>query len=181
MINTAADIQKTAMFTGHRHISAAECKRLRLVLPALITDLFSDGITQFISGAAIGFDTLAAQAVLSVQATGLPVTLVLAIPCMHQDARWRSSDQAVYADLMKRANRVFYTSATPYYNGCMQVRNRCMVESAAVCIAYFNGESIGGTASTYRLAHTFGRRIFNLCPPAHHASQLRLSDTDGAD
>lgn len=181
MIVPAADIQKTAMFTGHRLISAVECTRLRLELPALVTDLYAEGITHFISGAALGFDTLAAQAVLSVRDSGLPVVLWLAVPCLEQDARWRPADQEVYTSLTKRANHLIYTSLMPYYNGCMQVRNRSMVESASVCIAYFDGERRGGTSSTYRLAQSFGRRIINLCPPARNASQLRLSETDGAD
>ena len=63
------------MFTGHRRISNIERDRLRQILPDVITALFREGISTFISGAAIGFDTLAAQAVLSVRDAGLAVSL----------------------------------------------------------------------------------------------------------
>ena len=166
------------MFTGHRRISNIERDRLRQILPDVITALFREGISTFISGAAIGFDTRAAQAVLSVRDAGLAVSLQLAVPCLNQDTRWNRSDRAAYAALMQQADSVLHTSFTPYYNGCMQVRNRYMVEHAAVCIAYFNGEPLGGTAATYRLAQSFHRRILNLCPPKASESQLSLSETE---
>ena len=168
------DISKTAMFTGHRHIAVGELERLTEELPEIIADLNSSGVTTFISGAAVGFDTLAAQAVLSVRAAGLPVFLFLAVPCLNQDARWKKKDRAVYSSLLKNADRVLYTSYTPYYDGCMQLRNRFMVENSSVCIAYFTGER-GGTFSTYRLARSFGRRIFNLCSSEATGVQQELS------
>ena len=168
-------IDKTAMFTGHRHIAAAEQDRLRRELPEIVADLSHDGIRTFISGAAIGFDTLAAQSVRAARAAGLPVFLTLAVPCLNQDALWQKRDRSAYAALLKAADKVVYTSYTPYYDGCMQLRNRYMVENAAVCVAYFNGEK-GGTASTCQMARSFGRRVFNLCSKEAETMQLRLSD-----
>lgn len=167
------DIDKTAMFTGHRHIAADERDRLSRELPEIVADLSQGGVHTFISGAAIGFDTLAAQAVLAVRAAGVPVFLTLAVPCLNQDALWQKRDRAAYSALLKAADRVIYTSYTPYFDGCMQLRNRYMVENAAVCVAYFSGEK-GGTASTYRMAHSYGRRVFNLCLQESESAQLRL-------
>ena len=135
------------MFTGHRRISNIERDRLRQILPDVITALFREGISTFISGAAIGFDTLAAQAVLSVRDAGLAVSLQLAVPCLNQDTRWNRSDRAAYAALMQQADSVLHTSFTPYYNGCMQVRNRYMVDRSSFCVCYLTHMK-GGTVST---------------------------------
>lgn len=172
------DISKNAMFTGHRVIPSAERAQLEIALAETIRELCENGVRNFISGAALGFDTLAAHAVCKLRDAGLPITLTLAIPCMHQELRWPRSAQAAYAELIALADHVIYTSYTPYYNGCMQVRNRYMVEQASVCIAYFNGCN-GGTASTWRMANKFGRMVINLCTAPADENQLSLeTETD---
>ena len=50
-----------------------------------------------------------------------------------------------------------------YVNGCMQKRNRYMVDSAAHMIAVFNG-SPGGTKSTIEYAKRKGLDIILLDP-----------------
>lgn len=168
---------KTAMFTGHRLISADERLRLRAELPQVIRGLYQEGIDTYLCGAAIGFDTLAGELVLELRDSGLPIRLVLAIPCIHQDALWSVSDRNAYAALMERADQTLYISYTPYYNGCMQLRNRYMVDTSSVCIAYFNGSALGGTASTCRMAVKAGRRLIHLGRPDHDG-QLNLEDVD---
>jgi len=169
------DIGKNAMFTGHRMIPKDSLPQLEAALAETIRSLCEKGIRNFISGAALGFDTLAAKAVCAARADGLPITLTLAIPCMHQDMRWRHAQQEAYAELIGLADHVVYTSYTPYYNGCMQVRNRYMVEQSSVCVAYFNGSN-GGTASTWRMANRYGRMVINLCTDPADENQLSLDD-----
>ena len=170
-------IGQSAMFTGHRCIPIAEREALKNALDATIRDLFQKGIRNFISGAALGFDTMAAKAVCRVRDSGLPITLTLAIPCMHQELRWPSKAQEAYTDLFAVADHVVYTSYTPYYQGCMQVRNRYMVEHSSVCVAYFNGHQ-GGTAATWRLANRLGRLVINLCEHAADPAQISLDETE---
>ena len=102
------DISKNAMFTGHRMIPLNERAQLESALTETIRELYENGIRNFISGAALGFDTLAAKAVCSVRDEGLPITLTLAIPCMHQELRWPSSAQTIYAELIALADHVVY-------------------------------------------------------------------------
>ena len=45
-----------------------------------------------------------------------------------------------------------------YYNGCMHIRNRYMVDNTDVCIAYITKET-GGTASTVRHAKNKGKPV----------------------
>lgn len=171
------DISKNAMFTGHRMIPLNERAQLESALDETICALYDQGIRNFISGAALGFDTIAAKAVCKARDAGLPITLTLAIPCMHQELRWPRSAQETYAELIALADHVVYTSYTPYYNGCMQVRNRYMVEQASVCVAYFNGCN-GGTASTWRMANQFGRMVINLCTTPADENQLSLDSEE---
>ena len=60
-----------------------------------ILDLAQKGVDTFLTGGALGFDTLAAQEVLRMRAMGLPsLKLVLALPYMNQEAQWSQRDAA---------------------------------------------------------------------------------------
>ena len=67
-----------------------------------ILDLAQKGVDTFLTGGALGFDTLAAQEVLRMRAMGLPsLKLVLALPYMNQEAQWSQRDAAVYRTLLR--------------------------------------------------------------------------------
>ena len=57
--------QQTCCFTGHRVIAPEHVPVLEKQLRAQILQLFDDGYRVFACGGALGFDTMAAQAVLS--------------------------------------------------------------------------------------------------------------------
>ena len=48
-----------------------------------------------------------------------------------------------------------------YYNGCMQVRNRYLVDHSSACICYLNNLR-SGTAYTVKYAESQGLQIINL-------------------
>ena len=48
-----------------------------------------------------------------------------------------------------------------YYNGCMQKRNRYMVDRSAVCVCYLMSDK-GGTVSTVNYAERKGLIIHNF-------------------
>jgi len=152
---------KTACFTGHRLIPPERVLLLEKQLDSILGDCYAQGFREFICGGALGFDTLAARAVLRFRDHHPDVRLRLAIPCADQPSRWMPEDAALYRDIMARADQVNMLSDR-FYAGCMLQRNRFMVEHADLCICYWNGQSRGGTAFTVRYAASRKLDLVNL-------------------
>ena len=122
-----------------------------------------EGFTRFLSGGALGFDTLAAETVLEISEDYPHVELVIVRPCEDQTRGWSAKDTTRYEAILARASEVV-TLAPAYHPGCMQARNRYLVEHSAVCICYLT-ERAGGTAYTVRYAASRGLPVVNLAPP----------------
>lgn len=151
---------KTCCFSGHRNMSAKEKSKVYLKLNRQIEKLISEGYDTFLCGGALGFDTLCALAVLEAKSTNAGIKLVLALPCRNQTKGWQPKDIDVYNSIIEKSDEVIYTSSL-YYNGCMQKRNRFMVDNSSYCIYYLN-KSFGGTAYTVKYAAEKGLKIKNL-------------------
>ena len=154
--------QDTCCFTGHRDLPQAMQERTALHdrLVGTLEYLISQGVIYFGSGGALGFDTLAAETVLELRRIYPQIRLILVLPCQNQDRRWKPEDKARYAALKQQADKVIYTSEA-YFNGCMQVRNRHLVEHSGHCVCYCT-RTTGGTAYTLRLARASGLPCINL-------------------
>ncbi len=152
--------QQTVCFTGHREISPAHRLIINLRLRETVENLIEEGYTRFVAGGALGFDTLAAQTVLAMKKRYPHVRLALILPCRDQADRWSENSRRMYAAILERADEVIYT-ADLYSRGCMQLRNRRLVDESAVCVAYLN-KSAGGTAYTVRYAEQQGLAVLNL-------------------
>ena len=126
----------------------------------LVTLLVSKGFKYFGTGGALGFDTIAAQAVLSVKDTYPEVKLILVLPCENQTKYWKQQDIDVYNDIKLRADKV-KVLAPHYYNGCMQKRNRHLVDCSSTCICFLTKHE-GGTAYTVDYAKQNGLDIINV-------------------
>ena len=149
-------------FTGHRQILPHHMQLIPQRLEYAISWLTRQGFTNFIAGGAVGFDMLAAEAVLRARQCGAGVTLFLALPCRDQTARWKNPHTlARYERLIREADDVFYLQEA-YTATCMHARNRFMVDHSAVCMAYYNNGGGGGTAYTIRYAEKQGLPIVNL-------------------
>ena len=122
-----------------------------------------EGFTRFLSGGAVGFDLLAAEAVLEVAADYPNVELVIVRPCADQTRGWNAKDVARYEAILARANDVV-TLEPAYRPGCMQARNRYLVDRSSIVLCYLT-ESSGGTAYTVRYARSRGVPVLNLAPP----------------
>ena len=66
-------------------------------------------------------------------------------------------------EMAKKADKVVFTSEQ-YYNGCMQKRNRHMVDSSSLCICYLT-KNTGGTAYTVNYAERHGLKTVNVSSP----------------
>ncbi len=140
----------TVCFTGHRFLSEEERAHLRRRTEETVRTLMMRGYSTYVFGGALGFDTLAQQTVTALRGEFPFLRVVMAIPCRDQDARWHKSDRAVYRQLLAQADeRIVLTG--DYVPGCMQARDRFMVDHSALCVAYFTGRP-GGTMYTVRYA-----------------------------
>ncbi len=146
-------------FTGHRDIPEAREALVREALRRILRGLAAGGTRRFLAGGALGFDTMAAEAVLELREE-FPVRLVLVLPCKNQTRGWSGEDAAIYQDILSRADEVIYTAET-YFSGCMHLRNRRLVDESEGCIAYLTSER-GGTAYTVRYAERQGVEVVNL-------------------
>jgi len=151
---------QTCCFSGHRDIPPAHRAPLEQTLTEEIAKLISRGVTCFVTGGALGFDTLAAQSVLSLQAAHPHIKLLLILPCKNQTRNWSSSDIEAYNQIKARAAKYIYTSED-YHRGCMHVRNRKMVDISAYLIAYRRKNS-GGTAYTVQYAEEQNLQIIQI-------------------
>ena len=141
-------------FTGHREIPAEQYTELRARLAQEIETCIQTGVTEFRTGGALGFDTLAAQCVLSMKTKYPHIKLQIDVPHNGQEKRWSEKNQAIYHDILSRADGVTVL-AEHYYRGCMHVRNRHMVDHSNYVIAYVR-KTTGGSAYTVAYAEEQG-------------------------
>ena len=120
------------------------------------------GYRCFITGGAIGFDTLSAQTVLNAKQEHRrkKIKLILAIPYPEQADEWDRSDVDEYERIKALADEVVYISKEKK-KGCMHKRNRYMVDNSSLCVAYMTRKS-GGTAYTVEYAQQSNKKICNI-------------------
>lgn len=147
-------------FSGHRRIPAAALPQLRRLLADKVAELAGEGYTGFLCGGALGFDTLAAEAVLALRVRRPELTLTLALPCPDQDRSWPESDRCRFRTIMESADEVIFT-APQYTRFCMQQRNRFLIDHSRLLVCYLT-EMRGGTADTVKYALKQGVGIINL-------------------
>ena len=151
---------QTCCFTGHRVIPSGEKETIRNLLETAIEKAIQDGYRFFRTGGALGFDTLAAQTVLTLKQQYPHIRLILVLPCINQANGWKQADIDEYERIKSLADKVVYTS-TEYTYGCMHKRNRHLVDNSSLCICYLTKLS-GGTAYTVRYAESKKISVFNL-------------------
>jgi len=147
-------------FSGHRAIPKEAEGALRQLLRRHIGALAAEGTTGFLCGGALGFDTLAAEAVLSARARDPAVTLTLALPCPDQDRGWGCDARERFRRVFEAADEVIYVSPA-YHRWCMMQRNRFLVDHSRLLICYMTALT-GGTAYTVRYALKAGVPVENL-------------------
>lgn len=150
---------QTCCFTGHRKIPLDQLESVTQRLRDAVIASIKDGYLYFGAGGALGFDTLAAQTVLDLKKDYPQIKLILVLPCKTQTRGWRQEDIEEYNRIIRAADKVVYTSNN-YYNGCMQIRNRHLVEYSSLCICYLN-KTTGGTAYTVEYAKKNKLNIIN--------------------
>lgn len=154
---------ESVAFTGHRTISYAvgdNEQALRARLDATLRELYARGARLFYSGVAVGFDLLAARAVIDLRCEHSDVQLIAAVPFRSQAAGYSATDRRDYEQILRSANRVEVLSEE-YTHDCFLRRDDYMVERAATVVAWFDGRA-GGTAYTVSRARSLGCEVINL-------------------
>ena len=151
---------KSVCFTGHRSLEYADVPIIREKLRDTIEQHIEKGFTEFYNGGARGFDLLSAEVVLSLRELYPHIRLHIIVPCKGQTRGWREEDIALYESIHSRADEVKVLSPF-YFNGCMQIRNRYMVDASSVCIAFVR-EPRGGSADTAKYAEKQGLQVIYL-------------------
>lgn len=149
-------------FTGHRQIKAAHRKAIDDLVLRAIGFAYSKGCRIFMTGGAIGFDTVAARAVIVFRLSHPDVRLCCVLPCKNQDERWSDRQRDNYEYTISQANEVIYVS-DEYTKDCMRRRNSVLAERADILISYVSRNE-SGAAQTVRMAERLGKEIYNLYP-----------------
>ncbi len=153
------NILNTCFFTGHRFIPRESRSDLRYKVKELCIKLITDkNVTHFITGGALGFDTLAALTIIELKEEYPQIKLHLYLPCTNQTEKWKAYDRKIWDSIKALADDYIYVTNSEYITGCMQLRNKAMVDSSAYGIAYCT-RNFGGTASTIKYAKEKNRNI----------------------
>ena len=147
-------------FSGHRDIPYNNKNKIKRLLKKEITKLIKAGVKIFYSGGALGFDTYAAQMVLSMKEKYKEIKLIMVYPCKDQTKNWSVDSIKEYNKIIALADEHIFLQEH-YTQGCMHKRNRYMVDNSVYCICYLNKVS-GGTAYTVDYAKRKGLTVINL-------------------
>lgn len=147
-------------FSGHREIPEQEREALMRLLDKYINEFACCGIKHFLCGGALGFDTMAARAVLRARERDGGICLALAIPYRGMETRWNEAARLEFEDILSQADSVHYI-AGEYDRDCMLRRNRYMVERSTHCLCYMT-RNTGGTAYTVAQALKKGLEVINI-------------------
>ena len=157
---------KTACVTGHRpdrllgyDLNNVGWQTLKDQFKYLLT---REGIERAITGMALGTDMVFAYAVFELQDEGYPIKLVAAIPCKNQDALWNEESKRMFHEILERADEVVYVSEEEYTKGCLEARNRYMVDNSDEVISVWDGKPKGGTFHCISYAKKVGKPIHEI-------------------
>ncbi len=164
----------TACFTGHRKIRESyynttnptpEWAQMKNYLGQIVGAFIDNGVRTFISGMAIGVDTVAAEAVLGmIPVKGNVATLTAAIPFPSQPSRWIQAAKDNYYRILSQCHNQVVVSEDPYTPWKMHTRDRYMVDNSHYVIAVWDGRKGGGTYYTVNYAAEQKKTIFVVNP-----------------
>lgn len=160
--------EHTCAFTGHRpeklpwgyNEEDMRCLALKERLWKTAQDVYDMGYRHFLCGMAQGCDMYFAETILALRCLAVGVTLEAVIPHKGQADRWSAESRERYERILSMCDK--RTVLAPYYtSGCMQHRNRRMVDNASLLMAVYDGRG-GGTGYTVNYALQQKRKVIRL-------------------
>ena len=152
---------QSVAFTGHRNIYGSKRQELRAAVDNALIELYQSGYRNFINGMAMGFDLLAASAVIALKRRFSDVKLIAVVPYRNQSEKFSGYEQKRYQYALQNADEVIVLREK-YSNGCLLRRNDYMLAHASGLIAFYDGKPKGGTFYTIRKASESSMPIINL-------------------
>ena len=161
--------QHTVAFSGYRpqklpHGCTDEVQtELSLLLKEEIHRLYMNGYRVFLNGMMSGWDILAAEAVLSLQADHTNLYCVSIAPFKKDyfaNNNWNAEWKARARQVCQQSDLGISLSEN-YTSGTYYARDRYLVDHASLLIAYYDGKP-GGTQYTCDYAAKKGLSIVNL-------------------
>lgn len=169
-------------FTGHRpdklygyNLYKRQYYQLSSILQKLCENLIEKcGVDGFISGGALGFDTLAFKEVDKLK-NKYEIENIIAIPFLNQDCKWLESSKIEYHKCKTKADKIFYVDEIEGYKikgenignynpAKMQLRNQFMVDNSDYVIACWDGVLSGGTWNCIKYALNNNKRVLHIHP-----------------
>ena len=148
---------KVCAFTGHRNLKGTDFDEQ--LLERVVSDLVKNGYNRFLCGMAVGFDMKAAQAVLALK--GLyDVELAACLPCANQSERFSEKNKKLYNEILSRCDDIIVMEPE-YKTGCMQMRDRYLVDNCDVLVSFLRKPS-GGTYYTVQYAVKQNKKIIKV-------------------
>ncbi len=142
--------------TGHRIVERDfdEQKLLKL-----LKEMIEGGISTFYCGMALGFDSICLENLISLKKEK-EIKIIACIPCVDQAEKFNSIQQEKYFYYLSKCDEKIILSNS-YENGCMQKRNRYMVDKSDMLLAYLRYLK-GGTLYTVKYAQKQGKKIIYI-------------------
>ena len=131
-------------FTGHRNLLEDFDEKS---IEKAVENCIKRGVEVFYNGVAKGFDLVSAKVVVSLKKKYPNIKLIACIPCYNQEKSYNEEEKKEYIEVLSKADEKVYVSDREYFRGCMQKRDRFLVDKADILIAYLK-EDKGGTAFT---------------------------------
>lgn len=174
---------ETCAFTAHRpnklygyNIYTPKYYKLgRLIRKKCINLIENQDISNFISGGALGGDTISFLVINKLKNIYPNIKNILAIPFKNQPIKWSNqidinrynkikslADEIIYVDTLEQYKIKGYQKDI-YYPAKMQKRNEFMCDKADILIAVWDG-SKGGTANCVRYMKKLGKEIIRIDP-----------------
>ena len=147
---------KNCAFTGHRQLDSRFDRNL---LDRVILNLIKSGARNFYCGMAMGFDMIAAEIVLKYRES-YPVRLCACVPCGEQSKFFSLKDRERYEKILCAADEKIVFSPE-YVDGCMQERDRFLVDNCDVLVCYLR-KTGGGTYYTVNYAKKQNKKLIEV-------------------
>lgn len=152
--------EKTCCFTGHRRVPIAGMPAILSRTEALIRQMVQKGVTDFYTGGALGYDTLAAKLLFDLRDMEFPhIRVILVYPFDGYTNRWTDTQIQEHEKMLPRYDKIVNLSQEASRNAYLQ-RDRYLVDCSGYCICYCT-RKFGGTAYTVRYALQQGLKVTN--------------------
>lgn len=147
---------KSCSFSGHRALPKEKRDEIYELTREQVEALAKEGYTDFYTGGASGYDSLAARAVLQMKWVYPNIKLHMYLPY-----KLNNNGMVREYSFMHNADSIEYSADIYRSRDCLLERNRKLVESSSVMVCCLLHAG-AGTAYTVRYAREKGLRIINI-------------------